>query len=59
MVTRFIKGKGDAMNCGSFKGINLLEQAMKIVERVLKKRLQDIVNLNELQFRFKPGKKKS
>ena len=35
------------MNCGSYRGIKLLEHAAKIVERVLEKRLQDIVNLDE------------
>jgi len=27
------KGKGDPMECGSYRGIKLLEHAMKIVER--------------------------
>ena len=29
------KGKGDPMECGSYRGIKLLEHAMKVVERVL------------------------
>jgi len=27
------KGKGDPMECGSYRGIKLLEHAMKLVER--------------------------
>ena len=30
---------------------------IKIVERVMEKNLQDLVNLNEIQFRFIPGKR--
>ena len=30
------KGKGDALTCGSYRGIKLLEHAMKVLERVMK-----------------------
>ena len=30
---------------------------MKIVERVLKKRIRTLVNLNKMQFGFMPGKR--
>ena len=36
--------------------VKLLEHAMKIVERVLERRIRTLVNLNELQFGFMPGK---
>ena len=29
------KGKGDALECGSYRGIKLLEHAMKVFERVV------------------------
>ena len=32
-------GKGDAMSCGVYRGVKLLEHALKIVEKVLEKRL--------------------
>ena len=32
-------GKGDVMSCGSYRGVKLLEHAMKIVERVLERRI--------------------
>ena len=35
----------------------LLKQAIKIVEKVPEKRMQEVVNLNSMQFRFKPGRK--
>ena len=31
------KGKGDALACGSYRGIKLLYQVMKIFEKVLEK----------------------
>ena len=30
-------GKGDAMSCGAYRGVKLLEHAMKIVEKVLER----------------------
>ena len=35
------KGKGDIMNCGIYRGVKLLEHAMKIVEKVLEKNSND------------------
>ena len=46
------KGKGDALACGSYRGIKLLEQVMKIIERVLEKRIRERVTLDKMQFRF-------
>ena len=40
VVVPVFKGKGDTMSCGSYRGVKLLEHAMKIVERVLEKRLR-------------------
>ena len=51
-----VKGKGDVMSCRSYRGVKLLEHAMKIVERVLERRIQTLGNLNEMQFGFMPGK---
>ena len=44
------------MSCGSCREVKLLEHAMKIVERVLERRIRTLVNLNEMQFGFMPGK---
>ena len=32
------KGKGDPLQCGSYRAIKLLEQGMKVTERVLEKK---------------------
>ena len=34
------KGKGDPLVCGSYRSIKLLEQPMKVIERVLEKRIR-------------------
>jgi len=56
IVVPIFKGKGDPMNCGSYRGVKLLEHAMKIVERVLEKRIRAIVKLDKMQFGYMPGK---
>src|SRR6266446_3121588 len=49
------KGKGDAMECG-YRGIKLLEHAMKVSERVIEARLRREVRIDEMQFGFCPGR---
>ena len=56
VIVPIFKGKGDEMSCGSYRGVKLLEHAIKIVERVLERRIRTPVNLNEMQFGFMPGK---
>ena len=56
VMVPIFKGKGDAMSCGAYRGVKLLEHAMKIVEKVLEKRLRCMVNVDEMQFGFMPGK---
>ena len=55
MVTLY-KQKGDSLECGSYRGIKLLEHSLKVMERIVDKRLRDLVDINELQFGFMPGK---
>ena len=50
------KGKGDALECGSYRGIKLLDHVMKVVERVIERRLRSKVVINDMQFGFRPGK---
>jgi len=41
------KGKGDPVECGSYRGIKLLEHAMKVVEQIV---------VDDMQFGFMKGK---
>ena len=50
------KGKGDVRDCGSYRGVKLLEHGMKVVERVFERRLRNNVTVNEMQCGFMPGK---
>ena len=49
MVLPIYKGKGDPMECGSYRAIKLLEHAMKLVERISNHRIWQ-------QFEFMKGK---
>ena len=53
IVVPICKGK-DIMNCSCYRAVKLLEQVMKVVERVLGKRLHRIVTVDEMQFGFVP-----
>ena len=49
------KGKGDLLVCVSYRTIKLLEQPMKVLERVLEKRIRCQVSIDNMQFGFMPG----
>ena len=50
------KGKGDPLHCGSYRGIRLLEHPLKVLEKILEKRLRDVVNISDMQCGFMPGR---
>ena len=50
------KGKGDATECGSYRGIKLLDQVMKVLERVIDKKVRSKVDIDDMQFGFRPGR---
>ena len=56
VVVPIFKGKGDVMDCGAYRGVRLLEHAMKIVERVLESGIRELLMIDEMQFGFMPGK---
>ena len=56
MIVPIFKEKGDAISCGSYRGVKLLEHAMKIIKRALVRQIQTLVNLNKMQFEFMQGK---
>jgi len=37
------------MECGSYRGIKLLEQAIKVVERIFKHRIQQQIDTDDMQ----------
>jgi len=40
----------------SYRAIKLLEYAMKVIERVFKRRIREKVKIDAMQFGFMPGK---
>ena len=50
------KGKGDPLDCGSYRGVKLLEHAMKVVERVIERRIREQVKIDDMQFGFRSGR---
>jgi len=44
------------MEYGSYRGIKLLEHAMKLVERIFEHRIRQQINIDDMQFGFMEGK---
>ena len=44
------------MECGSYRGIKLMEDEMKVLDSVVDKRLRSIVDTDGMQFGFMKGK---
>ena len=56
VILPIYKGKGDPMECGSYRGIKLLENAMKVVERIFEHRIRQQIEVDDMQFGFIKGK---
>ena len=57
MIVPIFKGKDNVMSCRSYRGVILLQHAIKIVKMVLpERRIRTLVNLNKMQFGFVPRK---
>ena len=50
VIVPMFKGKDEMVSCRSYRGVKLLQHAMKIVERVLEKQIRTLINLNKMQF---------
>ena len=50
------KGKGDALERGNYRGLKLLDQVMKCIERVVEKIIRERISIDEMQFGFMPGR---
>jgi len=57
VILPIYKGKGDPMECGSYRGIQLLEHAMKVVERIFEHRIRQQIEVDDMQFGFMKGKR--
>ena len=50
------KGKGNPMECNSYRPIKLMEHSMKVFKRVLEQRLRKTVKIDGMQNEFMPGR---
>jgi len=56
VVLPVYKGKGDPVECGSYRGIKLLEHAMKVVERTFEYSIRQQIEIDDMQFGYMKGK---
>ena len=50
------KGKGDALERGNYRGLKLIEQVMKVLDRIVDGLLRQLVSIDDSQFGFVPGR---
>ena len=55
-LVKLYKQKGDILSCVNYRGIQLLEHMLKILERVVEGRLRELVDIHKHQFGFMSGK---
>ena len=48
--------KGEALDRGNYRGLKLTDQVMKLLEHVLDSLIRNMVDINEMQFGFVPGR---
>ena len=50
VVLSIYKGKGDPMECGTYRETKLLEHAMKVIERIFEHRIRQQIEIDDMQF---------
>jgi len=56
VVLAIFKGKGNSVECGSYRGIKLLEDAMEVVGRIFQHRIWQQIRTDDMQCGFMKGK---
>ena len=55
-ILNLFKGKGDALDRGNYRGLKLTEHVMKVLERIVDKIIREMIEIDEMQFAFVPGR---
>ena len=55
-IVNLYKGKGDPLNRGNYRGLKLIEQVMKVLERVVEGLVRQRVEIDEMQCGFMSGR---
>ena len=52
----FYKGKGSPLERGNYRGLKLIEHPMKVLERIVETQIRNSVEIDSMQFGFRPGR---
>ena len=55
-ISPLFKGKGSVLECENYRGIKLMAHTMKLWERIIDRRIREIVELDDIQFGFRKGR---
>ena len=55
-ILNLYKGKGGALDRGNYHGLKLTDESVKLLEWVLVSNICEMVNVDEMQFGFVPGR---
>ena len=55
-IVNLYKGKGDALNRGNYRGLKLIDQVIKVLERVVESLIRQRVEIDEMQCSFMSGR---
>ena len=55
-IINCFKDKGDALDRGNFRGLKLIDQVLKIVERIIETLIRTRISIDSMQFGFMPGR---
>jgi len=56
VIVPIFKGKGDIQDCSNYRGIKLMSHTMKLWERILERRLRQMVEISSNQFGLMAGR---
>ena len=48
-IVNCYKGKGEALDRGNYRGLELMDQVLKKVERIIEKQIRNQINIDEMQ----------
>ena len=56
IIVSCFKGKGSAQVPGNYRGLKLLDQCMKVFERIIEWLIRDMVDIDDMQYGFRQGR---
>ena len=55
-IVSLYKNKGDALERGNYRGLKLIDQVMKVLERITEQPIRKRIGIDDMQFGFMPGR---